>query len=87
MREIERVAVIEAVGRILGKDVSALIDLPPFDNSALDGYAVRISDFTEAGPWDLSVGGTIAAGDVYAGEAVHPQEALRIFTGAPVGTC
>ena len=58
---------IEATGRVLARNVRAQIDLPPFDNSAMDGYAVRISDFTGAGPWELSVGGRIAAGDVYAG--------------------
>ena len=82
--ETEHVPLIEATGRVLARDVRAPIDLPPFDNSAMDGYAVRIADFTGAGPWELSVGGRIAAGDVYAGEAVRPKEALRIFTGAPV---
>ncbi len=82
--ETEHVPLIEATGRVLARDVRAQIDLPPFDNSAMDGYAVRIADFTGAGPWELSVGGRIAAGDVYAGKGVRPKEALRIFTGAPV---
>ncbi|MFI0845562.1 gephyrin-like molybdotransferase Glp [Mesorhizobium sp. IMUNJ 23232] len=82
--ETEQVPLIAATGRVLARDIRAPIDLPPFDNSAMDGYAVRITDFTGAGPWELLVGGRIAAGDVYAGEAVRPNEALRIFTGAPV---
>ena len=46
--ETEHVPLIEATGRVLARDVRAQIDLPPFDNSAMDGYAVRIADFTGA---------------------------------------
>ena len=84
VRETERVPLIEATGRVLSTDVHATIDLPPFDNSAMDGYAVRMADFTGAGPWELSVCGRAAAGHVHSGLATHPNEALRIFTGAPV---
>jgi molybdopterin molybdotransferase len=82
--ETEYVPLIEATGRVLARDVLAPIDLPPFDNSAMDGYAVRLADFTGDGPWNLSVDGRIAAGDVYGGVAVRSKGALRIFTGAPV---
>ena len=63
----------------------AAIDLPPFDNSAMDGYAVRIADFAGAGPWQLigcAAGSRQATSDAAIGG--RPKEALRIFTGAPV---
>jgi molybdopterin molybdotransferase len=84
LSETEHVPLIEATGRVLPSDVRASIDLPKFDNSAMDGYAVRIADFTGAGPWELSIRGRIAAGDFYAGQVANPNEAIRIFTGAPV---
>jgi molybdopterin molybdotransferase len=84
LSETERIALIEATGRVLASDIRASVHLPPFDNSAMDGYAVRIADFTGAGPWELSIKGRIAAGDCYAGHVAGPNEAIRIFTGAPV---
>ncbi|MER8472765.1 molybdopterin molybdotransferase MoeA [Mesorhizobium sp. M1328] len=84
LRETEHVPLIEATGRVLACDVRASIHLPPFDNSAMDGYAVRIADFTGAGPWELLIQGRIAAGDFHAGQAPSANEAIRIFTGAPV---
>lgn len=84
LSETERIPLIEATGRVLASDVRAPIDLPPFDNSAMDGYAVRIADFAGAGPWELSIRGRIAAGEFHAGQPASPNEAIRIFTGAPV---
>ncbi|EHK52649.1 gephyrin-like molybdotransferase Glp [Allomesorhizobium alhagi] len=84
LSETEHVPLIDATGRVLAGDVRASIDLPPFDNSAMDGYGVRIADFIGAGPWELLIGGRIAAGDFHAGQAASPNEAIRIFTGAPV---
>ena len=72
----ERVAVAAAAGRFLAEPVVAPIDLPGFDNSAMDGYAVRAADVAGAGadsPVALKLIGTTAAG-----------EAMRIFTGAPI---
>lgn len=84
VRETEQVSLIEATGRVLAREVRVAIDLPPFDNSAMDGYAVKTADFVGAGPWKLAIGGRIAAGDVYQGELPQPNGTLRIFTGAPV---
>lgn len=86
VREAERVPLIHATGRILAKDVCASIDLPPFDNSAMDGYAVRLADFAGPGPWTFHFGGRIAAGEFRLNETTAAGVALRIFTGAPVPT-
>lgn len=72
----------EAAGRALAADVTALADLPPFANSAVDGFAVRAAD-TEHPPVLLRVTQTIPAGRAPA-RAVGPGEAARIFTGAPL---
>ena len=69
----------EADGRILADDVIAAIDLPPFDNSAVDGYAVRLADLADASV--LPVVGRLAAGEP-AIDALRPGTARRIFTGA-----
>lgn len=83
VRETERLPLIEAVGRVLGRDVVAGLDLPPFDNSAMDGYAVRLSDLPGSGPWTLPLGGRVTAGG---GEPLSGMagECIRILTGAPV---
>lgn len=80
--ETERLRLIEATGRILAEPVAAAIALPPFDNAAMDGYAVRLRDLDGAGPWRLAVEGRVAAGDPP--RAMPASGALRIFTGAPV---
>lgn len=75
------VALGEAAGLVLAAPVTAATPLPPFDNTAMDGYAVRADD--AAAGAKLRVTGEVAAGD--AGEApVGPGEAVRIMTGAPV---
>ncbi|HET9690800.1 MAG TPA: gephyrin-like molybdotransferase Glp [Acidimicrobiales bacterium] len=74
-----------ALGRVLAEAVTAAGDVPPFANSAMDGYAVRAADTTAArpdAPARLRVVGTVAAGAV-ADRPVGPGEALRIMTGAP----
>jgi molybdopterin molybdotransferase len=63
--ETEQIPLLEAAGRVLADKVRALINLPPFDNSAMDGYAVKTSDFSGTGPWTFTLGGRIAAGDVF----------------------
>jgi molybdopterin molybdotransferase len=76
------VAVDDATGLVLAADVVAVEDVPPFPNSAVDGYAVQAADTTDA-PVELMVVGEIAAGaapDV----AVGPGQAVRIMTGAPL---
>ncbi|HET7505508.1 MAG TPA: gephyrin-like molybdotransferase Glp [Kofleriaceae bacterium] len=75
----ERVAADAACGRILAADLVAARALPGFDNSAMDGYAVRAADL----PGVLPVAGVVAAGQ-RAVPALPPRAALRIFTGAPM---
>ena len=79
---VEGVALHEADGRVLAEDLAARLTQPPFDNSAMDGYAVRHADIAERGSV-LSVAGTSAAGHAFAG-AAGPGQAVRIFTGAPL---
>ncbi len=72
-----------ATGRVLANDVVAPIDLPPFDNSAVDGYAVRAGDLAGEGETRLTVIDRAAAGHA-ADHALNAGEAIRIFTGAPM---
>jgi len=78
---VESVALDHAQGRILAEDLTSGLFLPPFDNSAVDGWAVRCADLD--GKSSLPIGGRIAAGHPLA-EPVRPGYAYRIFTGAPV---
>jgi molybdopterin molybdotransferase len=80
--ETERVPLDRALGRVLAEDVAATLTQPPFDASAMDGYAVRAVDLS-AFPATLKVIGVSAAGAAFAGQ-VGAGEAVRIFTGAPV---
>ena len=76
----------ECLGRALAEAVSARATLPPWDNSAMDGYAVRGADISNAdpsAPVALTVTGVVHAGDV-PGPPVGVGEAVRIMTGAPV---
>jgi molybdopterin molybdotransferase len=81
--EIEAVPLEKADGRILAGDISASLPLPPFTNSAVDGYAVRSSDLPLREEAAFPVSGRIQAG-ASAGEPVKPGHAVRIFTGAPM---
>ena len=75
-----------ALGRVLARPVSAAVTLPPWDNSAMDGYALVTTDVrgaSEASPVRLSVAGDVAAGTA-AATAVSPGFVLRIATGAPL---
>ena len=72
-----------ALGRILAEDVVAARDVPPHDNSAVDGYAVHFDDLAATGPTRLPVVGRAAAGSPLAAPA-RRRRALRIFTGAPM---
>ena len=78
----ETVPLDEAAGRVLAGPLHALRTQPPFDASAMDGYAVRAADVAEA-PARLTVIGSAPAGKPFGG-AVGPGQAVRIFTGAPV---
>jgi molybdopterin molybdotransferase len=77
----ETVPLAEAAGRMLAADVAAGRDQPPFDASAMDGYACRAADARPGAV--LALVGTAAAGLGHGGR-LRPGEAVRIFTGAPV---
>lgn len=79
----ETLHLIEARGRILATDLHAPGPLPPFFNSAVDGYAFRHADLEPAGETVLRLQGRLAAGQA-AGAALPPGTALRILTGAPM---
>lgn len=78
----ETVPLLEAAGRVLAQPLTARVTQPPFEASAMDGYAVRTADLG-ALPATLRVIGTSAAGHGFSG-AIGDGEAVRIFTGAPV---
>src|SRR5438552_14674621 len=72
----------DALDAVLADDVASPIDLPPWDNSAMDGYAVRSADLTGS-TTDLDVIETVPAGQ-FPTRNVAARQAIRIFTGAPV---
>jgi molybdopterin molybdotransferase len=78
----EFVDIADAAGRVLSQDLHALRTQPPFDASAMDGYAVRAADIATV-PATLKVRGESLAGKRFDG-SVGPEEAVRIFTGAPL---
>ncbi|SFV68977.1 Molybdopterin biosynthesis protein MoeA [hydrothermal vent metagenome] len=82
-KSIKIIPIEEALGAILAENIMATHNLPPYDNSAMDGYAVKIEDSGKC----VKVGCTIFAGDDFHGELQH-GEALKIMTGAriPLGT-
>ncbi|HEY5410566.1 MAG TPA: gephyrin-like molybdotransferase Glp [Caulobacteraceae bacterium] len=79
----QRVALADADGRVLAGDLEAPINLPPFTNSAVDGYAVRGEDLPGDGERAFLVAARMQAG-MAVGQPVSPGEAIRIFTGAPM---
>ena len=79
--EIERVPMQTTLGRVLAENVSSLVDVPPLDNTAMDGYAVRTADTQNPGSI-LKIAQRIPAGSV--GTELQAGTAARIFTGAPV---
>ncbi|UCG98729.1 MAG: molybdopterin molybdotransferase MoeA [Burkholderiales bacterium] len=79
--DAEVVSTLAAHGRVLAQPVVSALDVPPMDNSQMDGYAVRCADVTAA-PTTLRVTQRIAAG--HPGQPLAPGSAARIFTGAPV---
>ena len=79
----EPVSLMQTKGRILAEPVRASAIAPPFDNAAMDGYAVDTAGFTGDGPWTLTVADRVPAG-VTPGVAISGNTAARIFTGAPL---
>ena len=83
IREVETLSLDLALGRVMAEPAQARTDLPPFDNAAMDGYAIRTADLAGPGPWRLSVTERVPAGATRI-ILVSPGCAVRIFTGAPV---
>ena len=81
--DVERVDLDAAQGRVVANDVIAGVDLPPFDNSAVDGYAVRHADLAPAGETRLAIVDRVTAGSA-AQRSLGAGQAIRIFTGAPM---
>jgi len=82
----ERVSITDALGRILAEDIHAPYNVPPFDNSAMDGYAVQAADISGAdsdNPVRLTITGDLPAGYT-SDRPVQQGRAIRIMTGAPV---
>jgi molybdopterin molybdotransferase len=79
---VESVPLSQADGRILAHDLVAASDLPPFDNSAVDGYAVRHADLEPGMKTRMALAGRVAAGA--AAPSLGQAQAMRIFTGAPM---
>ena len=78
----ERINLMTATGRILAQDLESLIDVPGFDNSAMDGYALNTNDSERARTEGLEITQRIPAGSI--GTALQPGTCARIFTGAPI---
>jgi molybdopterin molybdotransferase len=83
---VERVPILEALGRVLAEEIRSPRDIPGFDNSAMDGYAVRAADVaaaSESNPVKLRVIETVAAGAMPK-LTLEPGQATRTMTGAPI---
>jgi molybdopterin molybdotransferase len=80
VRAVEQVALRAALGRVLAFDIVSPINVPAYDNSAMDGYALRGADLVDGGPTRLRVIGTTYAGRAFAGTP-QPGDCVRIMTG------
>lgn len=84
--DVEEKAILDALGQVVAEDVVSEMDIPPLDNTGMDGYAVRAADTAGAdagSPVTLRVVGDLAAGYVFGG-SVDAGAAVRIMTGAPM---
>jgi molybdopterin molybdotransferase len=82
----EKVSLLEALGRVIAEDIFATRDLPPYDNSGMDGYAVKYADIQNASksrPIRLKVIGDLPAGSAST-KIIEQGQAIRIMTGAPI---
>ncbi|MCL2916148.1 molybdopterin molybdotransferase MoeA [Shewanella corallii] len=82
--DTEVVQLNQAMGRILAEDLASMLDLPPFDNSSMDGYAFRLADLQQSST--LKLAGYSFAGHPYEGE-YQQGTCIRIMTGAPLPAC
>jgi len=83
---VERIPILEALGRVLAENINSSRDIPGFDNSAMDGYAVRAADVakaSEASPVKLAVVETVGAGQMPT-RLVGAGQTVRTMTGAPI---
>lgn len=84
---LEKISILDSLGRVLGEDIVAERDNPPWDNSAMDGFAVRWEDIKQEHaiqkPVTLKIIEDVAAGKMPS-QTVGPGEAIRIMTGAPI---
>lgn len=83
VQETENLAIRDALGRILAQEVESTIDVPPCNNSAMDGYALHSGDLPASGNATLTVTGASFAGDPYKG-SISKGECIRIMTGAMI---
>ncbi|MEW6094904.1 MAG: gephyrin-like molybdotransferase Glp [bacterium] len=83
VKETEEIKVISSLNRVLSSDIIAPFDVPPHNNSAMDGYAVRYQDISETEEVKLEVIGDLPAGG-YFDKEVGIGEAIRVMTGAPI---
>ena len=84
--ESEERPLLNALGQVLAEDATARHDIPPLDNSAMDGYAIQaasVADASEGSPVTLKVVGAVAAGQL-PNDTVEPGTTVRIMTGAPI---
>ena len=84
--ESEERPLLDTLGQVLAEDATARHDIPPLDNSAMDGYAVQsasVTDASESSPVTLKVVGAVAAGQL-PNDTVEPGTTVRIMTGAPI---
>ena len=84
--ESEERPLLDALGQVLAEDATARHDIPPLDNSAMDGYAIQaasVADASESSPVTLKVVGAVAAGQL-PNDTVEPGTTVRIMTGAPI---
>jgi molybdopterin molybdotransferase len=79
-----KIGIAHSLGQVMSENIASPLSLPPFDQSAMDGYALKYSDYIQKGL--IKVIGEIAAGTVFK-KAINTGQAVRIFTGAqvPVG--
>jgi molybdopterin molybdotransferase len=82
VQEIEAVSLVEADGRVLARDIAAPLPLPPFTNSAVDGYAVSARELPHDREKAFHIAGRVQAGA--SAQAAQAGQAVRIFTGAPM---
>lgn len=79
----QRVSLIDAGGRILAESAFSRTNVPPFDSSAMDGFAVAAAAFVKPGPWKLRVVDRVVAGE-FSFKRIPIGQAARIMTGAPL---